>query len=142
MGVQSSRSHRFTRREFLLLSGAALTMAQPAFAGGQKPKIGYLSWFPESMKGDLDRFREGMEKVGYTESDYEIEGHFTGGNPQLTRDIARKLAEEPVDIFVVVATPAIHIVKSATQTIPIVMYTANARSPLVLYRAYRTPVAI
>jgi len=126
MGVQSSRSHRFTRREFLLLSGAALTMAQPAFAGGQKPKIGYLSWFPESMKGDLDRFREGMEKVGYTESDYEIEGHFTGGNPQLTRDIARKLAEEPVDIFVVVATPAIHIVKSATQTIPIVMYTANA----------------
>ena len=126
MGVQSSRSHRFTRREFLLLSGAALTMAQPAFAGGQKPKIGYLSWFPESMKGDLDRFREGMEKVGYTESDYEIEGHFTGGNPRLTRDIARKLAEEPVDIFVVVATPAIHIVKSATQTIPIVMYTANA----------------
>src|SRR6185437_13136110 len=75
MGVQSSRSHRSTRREFLLLSGAALTMAQPAFAGGQKPKIGYLSWFPKSIKGDLDRFREGMEKVGYTESDYEIEGH-------------------------------------------------------------------
>ena len=126
MGVQTDRSYRSTRREFLLLSGAALAMAQPAFADRQKPKIGYLSWFPESMKDDLDRFREGMEKVGYTGSDYELEGHFTGGNPQLTRDIARKLAEEPVDVFVVVATPAIHIVKAATQTIPIVMYTANA----------------
>ena len=78
------------------------------------------------MKDDLDRFREGMEKVGYTGRDYDLEGHFTGGNPQLTRDIARKLVEEPVDVFVVVATPAIHIVKAATQTIPIVMFTANA----------------
>jgi putative ABC transport system substrate-binding protein len=101
-------------------------MARPAFADRQKPKIGYLSWFPESMKDDLDRFREGMEKVGYTGRDYDLEGHFTGGNPQLTRDIARKLVEEPVDVFVVVATPAIHIVKAATQTIPIVMFTANA----------------
>ena len=126
MGVQTDRSHRSTRREFLLLSGATLAMARPAFADRQKPKIGYLSWFPESMKNDLDRFREGMEKVGYTGRDYELEGHFTGGNPQLTRDIARKLVEEPVDVFVVVATPAIHIVKAATQTIPIVMFTANA----------------
>lgn len=126
MGIQSSSSHRSTRREFLLLSGAALTIAKPAFAGRQKPKIGYLSWFPDSMKGDLDRFREGMQKFGYGESDYEVEGHFTGGNPQLTRDIAGKLAQEPVDVFVVVATPAIHIVKAATQTIPIVMFTANA----------------
>lgn len=126
MSVQADRNHRSTRRQFLLLSGAALAMSRPAFADRQKPKIGYLSWFPESMKDDLDRFREGMAKVGYTERDYELEGHFTGGNPQLTRDIARKLAEEPVDVFVVVATPAIHIVKAATQTIPIVMYTANA----------------
>lgn len=125
MGIHD-KSHRSTRREFLLLSGAALAMVRPASADRQKPKIGYLSWFPESMKADLDRFREGMAKVGYIERDYELEGHFTGGNPQLTRDIARKLAEEPVDVFVVVATPAIHIVKSATQTIPIVMYTANA----------------
>src|ERR1700751_3238494 len=118
MGVQTDRSHRFTRRGFLL-SGTALAIARPAFADRRKPKIGYLSWFPESMKDDLDRFREGMEKAGFTEADYELEAYFTGGNPQLTRDIARKLVEEPVDVFVVVATPAIHIVKAATQTIPI-----------------------
>jgi ABC-type uncharacterized transport system substrate-binding protein len=101
-------------------------MARPAFADRRKPKIGYLSRFPELMKDDLDRFREGMEKVGFTAADYELEAYFTGGNPQLTEDIARKLVEEPVDLFVVVATPAIHIVKAATQTIPIVMFTANA----------------
>src|SRR6516164_3815311 len=100
-------------------------MARPAFADRKKPKIGYLSWFSDSMKDDLDRFREGMEKIGYTEPDYEIEAYFTGGNPQSTRDIARKLIEEPVDVIVAVATPAIHIVKAATQTIPIVMYSAN-----------------
>jgi putative ABC transport system substrate-binding protein len=126
MDIQSNKTQQSTRREFLLLSGAGLAMSRPAFAYPPRPKIGYVSWFPESMKGDLDRFREGMAKVGYTERDYELEGHFTGGNPQLTRDVARKLVEEPVDLFVVVATPAIHIVKAATQRIPIVMYTANA----------------
>jgi putative tryptophan/tyrosine transport system substrate-binding protein len=126
MHHRTNKTHRSTRREFLLLSGTALAMARPAFADPQKPKIGYLSWFPDSMKDDLERFREGMERVGYARQDYVLEGYFTGGNPQLTRDVARKLVEEPVDVFVVVATPAIHIVKAATQTIPIVMYTANA----------------
>ena len=126
MGVQNRRNSSATRRKFLLLSGAALALARPAFADRGKPKIGYLSWFPDSMKADLDRFREGMAKVGYSDADYELEAHFTGGNPQLARDIARKLVEEPVDVIVAVATPAIHIVKAATQTIPIVMYSANA----------------
>jgi len=126
MSVQTDRSHQSTRRKFLLLSGAALAVARPAFADRKKPRIGYLSWFPDSMRDDLDRFREGMEKVGYTEPDYELEAYFTGGNPQLTWDIARTLVEEPVDVIVAVATPAIHIVKAATQTIPIVMFSANA----------------
>src|SRR5947209_962831 len=126
MHHQTDRRDRSTRREFLLLSGAALATARPAFADSQKPKIGYLSWFPDSMKDDLERFREGMEKVGYAREDYVLEGYITGGNPQLTRDLAQKLLEEPVDVFVVVATPAIHIVKAATQTTQIVMYTANA----------------
>jgi putative ABC transport system substrate-binding protein len=101
-------------------------MGRPAFADRKKPKVGYLSWFPDSMKADLDRFREGMEKVGYAEGDYGLEAYFTGGNLQATRDIAQKLIEEPVDVIVAVATPAVHIAKAATQTIPIVMYSANA----------------
>jgi putative tryptophan/tyrosine transport system substrate-binding protein len=125
MGVGADRSHRGTRRAFVLL--AALAIARPAFGDQKKPKIGFLSWFPQSLKDDLDHFREGMRGVGYAEpEDYLLEAYFTGGNPQLTWDMAQKLVEEPVNLIVAVATPAIHIAKAATQTIPIVMYSANA----------------
>jgi len=127
MEVRAGRGHQSTRREFVLFSSTALAMAGPAFAAGKKPKIGFLSWFPQSMESDLERFREGMRELGYTEpDDYVLEASFTGGNPQLTRNMARELVEEPVDIIVAVATLAIHIAKAATQTIPIVMYSANA----------------
>jgi hypothetical protein len=60
--------------------------------GNSKPKIGVLSWLPQSAKDDLDRFRQGMREAGYTEpEDYVLEAYFTGGNPQLARDMARKL---------------------------------------------------
>lgn len=115
------------RRAFVLLSAAALALAPPALAERKTPKIGFLSWFPPAMKGDLDRFREGMRQLGYVEGkDYEVEVYFTAGDPELTRSMAAKLVKEPVDIIVAVATPAIHIAKAATQTIPIVMYSANA----------------
>src|SRR5690349_612191 len=128
MAIRAGRRRQITRREFVVLSGAgALLMARPALADRKKPKIGFLSWFPESMKDDLDRFREGMRQLGYTEAqDYVLDAHLTGGDPQLTRDVARRLVEERVDVIIAVATPAIHLVKAATQTIPIVMYTANA----------------
>jgi len=128
MDIRAGRSRQITRREFVILSGAAaLALARPALADRNKPKIGFLSWFPESMKDDLDRFRDGMRQLGYTEAqDYLLDAHFTAGNQQLTRDVARKLVQEPVDVIIAVATPAIHLVKSATQTIPVVMYTANA----------------
>ena len=118
------------RRAFVgaCLSGiAALPLPAAAFAAGAKVKIGFLSWFPPSMKVDLDRFREGMRKWAYVDGkDYEVEAYFTAGNAELTRQLAGKLVQEPVDLLIAIATPAIHIVKAATQTIPIVMYTANA----------------
>jgi putative ABC transport system substrate-binding protein len=98
-----------------------------AIAAGKTFKIGFLSWFPPSMKVDLDGFREGMRKFGYVDgTNYTVEAYFTAGNPDLTQEKARALVQEPVDLLIVVATPAIHIAKTATQTIPIVMYTANA----------------
>jgi putative tryptophan/tyrosine transport system substrate-binding protein len=115
------------RREFITLLGAAVGLALPAAADGKRPKIGFLDWFPPAMKGDLDRFREGMQQFGYVEGkNYEIEAYFTGGNRELTKSLARQLVQQPVDILVANATPAVHIAKEATQTIPIVMLTANA----------------
>jgi len=127
MGVRAERNYQRTRREFALLAAAALAIARPALADQKKPKIGFLAWFSQSRKDDLERFREGMQEFGYTEpTDYVLEAYLTGGNPQLTREMARKLVEEPVDVIVAVTTPAVHIAKAATQTIPIVMYSANA----------------
>lgn len=115
------------RRDLLLLSGAALASVSAARAAPKIAQIGFLDWFPPAMKGDLDRFREGMRELGYVEGkDYQVEAYFTGGDPQLTQAMAQKLVREPADVIVAVATPAIHIVKAATQTIPIVMYSANA----------------
>jgi putative ABC transport system substrate-binding protein len=115
------------RREFIVLLGAAAGLASPAAADDKKVKIGFLSWFPPTMKVDLDHFREGMQQLGYVDGkNYEVEAFFTGGNREITEDVARRLVQEPVDVLLAVATPAIHIANAATRTIPIVMLTANA----------------
>ena len=115
------------RREFIVLLGAAAGLASPAAADDKKAKIGFLSWFPPTMNVDLDHFREGMQQFGYVDGkNYEVEAYFTGGNREMTQDVARKLVQEPVDVLLAVATPAIHIANASTHTIPIVMLTANA----------------
>lgn len=97
------------RRDLLLLSGAALATVSPAFAIPKMAKIGLLDWFPPAMRGDLDRFREGMRELGYVDGkDYQVEAYFTGGDPQLTREMAQKLVHEPTDVIVAVATPAMY----------------------------------
>jgi putative tryptophan/tyrosine transport system substrate-binding protein len=115
------------RREFIVLLGSVAGLASPAAADDKKVKIGFLSWFPPTMNVDLDHFREGMQQLGYVDGkNYEVEAYFTGGNREMTQDVARRLVQEPVDVLLAVATPAIHIVNAATHTIPIVMLTANA----------------
>jgi hypothetical protein len=84
----------------MLFSGAILARAQPAFADRRKPKIGFLSWFSRSMKDDLDRFREGMRQLGYTETeDYLLEAYFTGGDPQFARDLKGMSRDDDRVIF-------------------------------------------
>jgi putative ABC transport system substrate-binding protein len=115
------------RRDLLILLGCCACFAGRASAGEKNAKIGFLSWFPPNATADLDHFREGMKQLGYVEGqDYRIEPHLIGGDPAAAREAAAKMVAEPVDILVAVATPAIHIAKQATQTIPIVMFTANA----------------
>jgi putative ABC transport system substrate-binding protein len=116
------------RRQFATLLAAATFLPSPGTASEQKAKIGYLSWFPPSMeKSDLGQFRAGMRQLGYVAGrDYEVESYFVAGNPELAREKVAQLVREPVAVLVAVATPAVHIAKAATQTIPIVMYSANA----------------
>ncbi len=115
------------RRAFVILLTTTVGLATPGLADRKKPKIGLLDWFPPTMGVDLDRFREGMQQFGYVDGkDYDLQVYFTSGDRQLTEETARKLVREPVDILVAVTTPAAHVAAEATDTIPIVMLTANA----------------
>jgi ABC-type sugar transport system substrate-binding protein len=55
----------------------------------------------------------------------EIEVHFVDGNRERTQNAIRTLVQKGVDILIVRATPAAHIAKAMTQTIPIVMQVSD-----------------
>jgi ABC-type uncharacterized transport system substrate-binding protein len=114
------------RRNLLALLGGAACLSSPVRAAEKLAKIGFISWFPES-NANLGNFREGMQQFGYIEGrTYSLDAHFAAGDPKIAQSAIRKFVGEPVDVIVATATPAIHIAKDATSTIPIVMYTANA----------------
>jgi putative ABC transport system substrate-binding protein len=104
---------------FLLLVMACTTVfAEQA----KKVKIGYVSWWPPAQAEHVDYVREGLGDLGYVEGkDFEIESYFTDGNRQRTQEVIGTLVTKGVDILVASGTPAVHIAKDATQTIPIVM---------------------
>jgi putative tryptophan/tyrosine transport system substrate-binding protein len=115
------------RRTFVILLAGAAGLGGPAAADRKKARIGWLDWFPPSVRSYLDHFRDEMQKLGYAEGkNYELEAYFVSGNRELAEDAARKLVQEPVDVLIASATPAIHVAKETTDKIPIVMITANA----------------
>jgi putative ABC transport system substrate-binding protein len=92
-------------------------------------KLGYVSWWPPSLKFYLDNLRQGLRDLGYVEgTDIVIEAHFTNGNRTRTQEVVRTLVAAPVDVFVVSTTPVAHIVREATRTIPVVM--ASVSDPI------------
>ena len=114
------------RALFILLGGEAACLSFPVRAAEKLAKIGFISWFPESS-ANLGNFREGMRQFGYVEGGtYSLDAHFAAGDPKIAQAAVSKFVGEPVDVIVATATPAVHIAKTATSTIPIVMYTANA----------------
>jgi putative tryptophan/tyrosine transport system substrate-binding protein len=107
---------------------AGLGVALPAVAGAQPRKkivVGFVSWWPAFMEGDyVPRLRKGLAALGYVEPQtLELLVTFTGGDPALTRETAKRLVGRGVDVIVVTATPVATIVKEETQAsqIPVVM---------------------
>src|SRR5262249_49618128 len=112
------------RRKFLATLGGAA--AWPLAARAQRTKIarhGFVSWQDPTRIEDL---RQGLRELGYVEGKtIEIEVHFVDGNRERTQNAIRTLVQKGVDILVVRATPAAHIAKAMTQTIPIVMQVSD-----------------
>ena len=113
-----SRLYRALLVILLLVGLCGAAGAQEA----RKVTVGFLSWWSPQLARHADYLREGLTELGYVEGrNLELHVAFTGANVGLTREVARRFVEMPVDVMVVSTTPAIHIAKEATQRIPIVM---------------------
>ena len=111
------------RRDFIaLLGGAVSVWPLAARAQSDVRKIGFVSWWSPSVKIHAEEFRKALSDIGYIEGEnIELEVHFTDGNPQLTREVIRKMVADGVHILVVQTTPAIRIAQEEAGELPIVM---------------------
>jgi ABC-type uncharacterized transport system substrate-binding protein len=113
------------RRDFITLLGGAAAM--PFVAHAQQPermrRIGVLVGLAENdpeMKGRLARFRQGLEKLGWTEGrNVRIEYRFAPAGTQ-ARLLARELVALQPDVILTQSTPATAAMQPETSTIPIV----------------------
>lgn len=116
------------RRDFISMAAGAVVL--PISARAQQARlvdIGFVTWGSPAVEMRTEDLRQGLRDFGYVEgTNYRLESHFTDGNKQRTREIVQALVARPVDILVVWQTPAVHIAKEATKTIPIVIMVADA----------------
>jgi putative tryptophan/tyrosine transport system substrate-binding protein len=109
----------------LLLSLLAVPLAAAAQPSGQVYRIGFLSTEPppaylwEALLG-------GLRERGYSEGrNLVFERRFSEGKAERFPELAAELVRLRVDCIIVPTTPAALAAKHATQTIPLVMTTAN-----------------
>jgi putative tryptophan/tyrosine transport system substrate-binding protein len=116
------------RREFItLVGGGAAAWPLVAHAQQAKPaRIGFVSWQAQSAEDQLKYLREGLVQLGYVEGrNISLETFFTDGDQERTRAVVRTLIDEPVDILIARVTPVAQIAKEMTETIPVVMISAD-----------------
>lgn len=116
------------RREFMnLAAGAAVWPVAVRAQQARMTEIGFVTWGSPAIQMRAEDLRQGLRDYGYVEGrNIRLETHFTDGNKERTRQIIEALVAKPVDILVVWQTPAAHIAKEATKTIPIVVMVADA----------------
>ena len=117
-------SRRFFIRK-LPLALLAVPVAAVAQQPGKVARVGYLSpgYPPPASTLALDVLRKGLGDLGWTEGrTLIIEPRFADNHAERLPGLAMQLVQLPVDVLVTVATAATRAAKSATSTIPIVMY--------------------
>ncbi len=115
------------RRQFLIAAGAVL--AAPLARAQQAAKVrrtGYLSSeVAESESGRRNQrlIRESLRRVGYEEGkNLAIEWRFAEGRPERLEELAQDLVRRDVELIVAFTNRPILAAKSASQSIPIVMF--------------------
>jgi putative ABC transport system substrate-binding protein len=109
----------------LFLSLLAVPLAATAQPSGQVYRIGFLSTDPPPAPW-WDALLDGLRERGYSEGrNLVFERRFSEGHAERFPELAAELVRLRVDCIIVPTTPAALAAKHATQTIPIVMTTAN-----------------
>jgi putative ABC transport system substrate-binding protein len=121
--------HRVIERRTFLGMIAGGLLAAPLAAQAQQPRkvarVGYLSpgYPPPAETLTLDVLRQGLRDLGWIEGrTLIIEPRFAHNQAERLSGLAVELVQIPVDVLVTVASAATRAAKSATSTIPIVMY--------------------
>ena len=115
------------RREFITLVGAAAAtwpLAGRAQQLAKMPHVVQLS--PVDNLSQVDQTRRQLHELGYVEGrNIRLEFRNAAGNVDALSALARELVQEGgVDVIVAISTPAALAAHQATQTIPIVAFTA------------------
>jgi|FrelakmetLWP11LW_1041352.scaffolds.fasta_scaffold08475_2 putative ABC transport system substrate-binding protein len=107
---------------FLLL---AVPLLSPAQTPARPWRIGYLATVPLTSPDaarNWSAFEQALKERGYVEGrNVVFERRFSDGSIERFPALAAELAERNVDVIVVVANAAAHVVKQTTATIPVVM---------------------
>ena len=113
------------RRAFLgaLTSGLlAAPLTVEGVPAGKVPRIGFLlNGNRGSVSPERVAFLEGLHELGWIEGQtVAVEYRWAEGNPDRYPPLAAELVQRRVDVIVVAGPPAIHAVREASTTIPIV----------------------
>ncbi len=114
------------RREFITLLGGAVTW--PLMAGAQQlpgmPRV--IHFAPIDIPSQTDATRRLLRELGYVEGrNIRLEFRNAGGNVDALPALAQELVREGgVDVIIAISTPAALAAYTATQTVPIVAFTA------------------
>jgi putative tryptophan/tyrosine transport system substrate-binding protein len=122
---------KLSRRQFVQSAGAvgAGLLAGCGRWPGQAPpeaRVPRVGVLLSGAAGPLDAFRSGLADLGYTEGrNLQIEVRSADGRVERLPALAADLLALPVDILAAGGPPAIRAARDATDTVPIVMLSAN-----------------
>jgi putative ABC transport system substrate-binding protein len=114
------------RREFIALVGGATFVWPLAGSAQTQPKIPRVGYVFGGNKNNIEAFRQGLRELGYIEGQtIVLEVRDAEGRLERMPELVAELVGLKVDVLVAVGSPAALAAKNATQTIPIVIISAD-----------------